>query len=372
MPAELDRRTFLRGGISLAALAVGGSTLLAACSSSTSASAAGGGATAGASGTPSFGALTVRLDWIKHVEFAGEFVADSAGYFKDEGFSSVNLVAGGPSATPAETDLVQGKAMVGLSTPPITAAAVAQGAPLKIIGAIYQKNPYCIVSMNSDPVPNPQAMIGKKIGVQAANVSAWTAFLTANGIDPSSLTTVPVQSDPLVLTTGSIDGWFGYVTNEPIELTQKGYAVNSFLLADYKYPLVAQTFVVTQDFLNANRELLKAFLRAEMRGWKDNLASPTKGATLAVKTYGTDLGLDLAEQVLESYAGNKLVLTPDTAANGLFTMTPALIDGNIATITNSGVKVTASQLFDMSLINEIYQEDATLITSGIPSALPTA
>src|SRR6202012_1115260 len=119
------------------------------------------------------------------------------------------------SATPAETDVVQGKALAGLSTPPITSAAVAAGAPLKIIGAAWQKNPYCIVYLRSKPIPNPKAMIGKRIGVQAANTSAWHAFLTANSISPSQLTTVPVQSDPTELTSGTVDGWYGFITAGP-------------------------------------------------------------------------------------------------------------------------------------------------------------
>ncbi|MCU1358781.1 MAG: hypothetical protein JWN99_70, partial [Ilumatobacteraceae bacterium] len=238
MSKMVDRRTLLSRGAGLGALAFSG-LLLNACSSDsnsssnakTSAAPAGGSAsaTSAAAGSGSasvapgaLGALKFRLDWIKHVEFAGEFIADDSGYFIDEGFSSVDLIAGGPTATPAETDLVQGKAFIGLSSPSITAAAVEQGAPLKVIGATYQKNPYCILSLDKNPLPTPQSLLGKKIGVQAANMAPWMAFLKANKIDSKSLTTVPVQYDPLVLTTGSIDGWFGFSTNEPIELKEKG------------------------------------------------------------------------------------------------------------------------------------------------------
>ena len=52
--------------------------------------------------------------------------------------------------------------------------------------------------------------------------------------------------------------------------------------------------------------MVKAFLKAEIKGWKDNLADPALGATLAVNTYGKGLGLTIAEQTLESKSQNEL------------------------------------------------------------------
>jgi ABC-type nitrate/sulfonate/bicarbonate transport system substrate-binding protein len=353
------------------ALLLGGGGALAACSSSASSSSTATAAGATGAAAKNFGPLNFRLDWIKYVEFAGEFIADTNGYYKAEGFSSVNLIAGGASAVPAETDVVQGKALAGLSTPPLTGAAVAAGAPLKIIGAAWQKNPYCIVSMASKPIPNPQAMIGKRIGVQAANISAWHAFLAANNLSQSQLTTVPVQSDPTELTTGTVDGWYGFITDEPIELEQKGYKVATFLLADYHYPLVAQSILTTTDTIQSNPDALKALLRAEIQGWKGALNSPTLGAKLSVNVYGTNLGLDYDTQLLSAYAENQLVVSADTKKNGIFTMTPELIAANIDTLNGAGIKLTADQLFDMSLVNEVYQEDPAMISSDIPAVLPT-
>src|ERR1043165_7425360 len=100
----------------------------------------------------SFGAGSLRLSWVKNVEFAGSYVADTNGYYTAEGFSSFELIGGGPTATPAETDLVSGKALVGLSVPDRVAAAVLKGAELKIIGAQFQKNPFAILSMADNPI----------------------------------------------------------------------------------------------------------------------------------------------------------------------------------------------------------------------------
>jgi ABC-type nitrate/sulfonate/bicarbonate transport system substrate-binding protein len=396
--SPLNRRTFIVRGFQLSGLAIGGGTFLEACSSSSKSGSAASSVSAAASPTAAasastatsaaassaassavasapassaaassaaavadLGTLDFRLSWIKNVEFAGEYIADSKGYYKAEGFSSVNLQGGGPTATPIETDLVQNKTFCGISSPDITGAAVVQGAPLKIVAAQYQKNPFAIMSLAKNPIKTPQDMIGKKIGVQATNESVWDAFLKANNLDPSKITKVPVQFDPTPITTGTVDGWFSFITNEPITIAGKGFPVTTFLLADYNYPLVSEVYVVRTADITANRAKIKAMLLAEIKGWKDNIANPAEGAMLAVNTYGKGLGLTVAEQTLESAAEGKLIVSDDTAKNGLFTITPELLAANIKTLGIAGVNVTADQLFDLSIIDEIYKDDPSLI-----------
>jgi ABC-type nitrate/sulfonate/bicarbonate transport system substrate-binding protein len=350
----IDRRRLLIRGLQAGGLAALGGPLLAACGS-------GSPAAPGTASAKSLGQLNYRLSWIKNVEYAGSYIADTKGYYKNEGFSSVNLISGGPSATPMEADVATGKAIVAVSSPDITGAAISKGAPLKIIGAQYQKNPFAIMSMASRPINTPQDMYGKKIGVQVANTSVWNTFLKAAKLSPSKIHMVPVQFDPLPLTQGTVDGWFSFITNEPNELRSKGFKVTTFLLADYGYPLVSETYFAQTDTISSHPDILKAFLLAEIRGWKDNLAKPALGAQLTADVYGKGLGLSVSEQTLESQTENELILTPDTKKNGLFTITPALVEENIATLRTGGLSMSANRLFDLSIIDEIYKEHPNLI-----------
>src|SRR6201996_1528786 len=360
--ASLGRRRLLTAG-GIAAVAA---PVLAACSSSSSSSssaASSGSASASASSSAvaDLGALSYRLSWIKNVEFAGSYIADTRGYYKAQGFSSVNLIAGGASATPMEADVATGKALFGVSSPDITGAAIVKGAPLKIIGAQYQKNPFAIMSMAKTPIKTAKDMYGKKIGVQVANTSVWNAFLKAAGLDASKIKVVPVQFDPTPLTQGTVDGWFSFITNEPNELRSKGFDVTTFLLADQGYPLVSETYFTTTATLSSKPDVVKAFLTAEIKGWKDNLANPELGAMLAATVYGKGLGLTTAEQTLESKSQNTLLLDADTTKNGLFTVTPALIEANLKTLAIGGINLTQDKLFDLSVLEGIYKDDPSLI-----------
>jgi ABC-type nitrate/sulfonate/bicarbonate transport system substrate-binding protein len=357
----MDRRKFLGTGVKSAAglglLAVGGSSLLAACGSDSSSSASEG--TSGASGSGDFGKLVYQLSWIKNAEFAGTYIADQDGYFTEAGFSSVELLAGGPNVQ-QDSVVASGSAFVGISAPDITGPAILEGAPLIIVGSQFQKNPFAVMSMADNPINTPQDMIGKRIGVQAVNEPVWNSFLTANDIDPGDINTIPVQFDPLPLTTGEADGWFSFFTNEPNLLRVEGYDVVTFLLSDFNYPMVAQSYIVTKDTLENEREKLKAFLIADTKGWRASIADPARGAELAATVYGADLGLDAEEQTLESKDQNTLIWTPDTQANGIFTVTPELRSQVIDTLAIGGTEITEEQLFDMSLIEEIYEENPDL------------
>ena len=351
----IARRSVLRGGLAAGGLAMLG-PVLAACSSS-----GGSGDPSGGSMPTSFGAVSLRLPWIKNVQFAGSYLADTKGYYTAEGFSGVELIPGGPTATPQDADVATGKAMFGISSPDLTGAAIVQGAPIVIIGAQYQKNPFCILSMATTPITTPEDLYGKKIGVQATNESVWTAFTKAARIDTSTITRVPVQSDPIGLTRGEVDGWLSFVTNEPNDLGLRGFKVATMLLADHGYPLVSGTYLTTTELVKSKPDLVKAFLRAEIKGWTDNLADPARGAALAATHYGKGLGLTTAQQTLESRAENEFVLDNDTRADGLFTVTDQLVEETLATLGRGGLQLRTGELFDLSLLEELYTEDPSLL-----------
>ena len=338
---------------------------LAACASDSSASdsddeptAAG---TTSATDDASYGEITVQLSWIKNEEFAGEFFADSQGYYADAGFETVNLVPG-PSTGVAE--LVSGQVDVALSDAVSIGAGVGnEGAPLKIIGATYQKNPFTVLSLaDGGNIVTPEDMVGKRIGVQDSNTSLFMALLAANGLTDEDVEIVPVQYDPAPLVAGEVDGFIAYLTNESLILEHEGYDTVNLPFADNGLPFVAETFTVTDESIENDREMLKAFLMAEVLGWTDAVNDPAEGSRLAVEVYGVDLGLNPEVSALGSTTqSEELVVSDETVANGLFTISEALQSETIASLEGAGISVTAEQLFDMSLLAEVYEEYPELI-----------
>ena len=359
----MDRRTFLRSSaFGAAGIAVlGGGGLRAACGKDDDKKASSA-TTTKSSKKKDLGGLDFQLSWIKNVEFAPEYLADSNGYYLAEGFSSVNLMGGGPNVQ-QDSIVGSGKAFIGISATDIAAPSILSGNPIIAVGAQYQKNPFCIMSLADTPINKPEDLIGKNIGVQNVNLPIWQAFLKANHIDEKDVKVSPVQFDPQPLVQKTVDGWMSFITNEPNTLKVKGVDTATMLLNDHGYPLATQIYIVRKESLQKDRDKIKAVLRADAKGWHESFKNPGAAPHLVVTKYGQDLKLDEAEQTLESRSQNQLVLTDDTKANGLFTITDKLVDESIATLNLAGVKMTKEKMFDLSIINEVYEEDPDLKTS---------
>lgn len=354
-------RPQLRRLLRSAALVTAAGLVLTACGSDTGSSSAASAAPSGGA-TADLGDITVQLSWIKNAEFAGEFFADSTGYYDEVGFGEVTLNAG-PGAT--ESIVLSGGADFGLTNAVTVGQVVAEEeAPLKIVGTTFQKNPFTILSLaDGGDIATPADLVGKRIGVQAGgNETLFDALLTANDIDPADVEKVPVEYDPSPLVNGDVDGFLAYITNESITVESEGNEVTNLLFADNGLPFVAESVIATDQTIAERPEVVKAFLEAEIRGWQDAVADPEEGARLAVEEYGVDLDLDLEKEVAQATTQNELlVVSEETEANGLFTISDELVQQNIDTLATAGIEVTAEQLFDLSLLAELLEEKPELV-----------
>ncbi|GAA1299841.1 hypothetical protein Psi02_77160 [Planotetraspora silvatica] len=339
MPASLSRRAFLSGVGGVSLLAAG--TALSACSSSTTS----------ASGPAK---ANFQLGWVANVENMGLFMADHAGYFRNEGLD-VTLTPGGPSVV-VEPLVVSGKALVGLDSVDTIAKARNEGAALKIVAATMQTNPTAIMSLASAPVRTLKDLVGKRLGVQQSGVEIVNTVFKANGIDPASVTIVPMQFDPSPLVAGDCDAFMSLLVNQPIQLDLQGVKTTTFTLAEYGYNVWADVLLVREQTLadKDKRELIVKIVRASVRGWQDALSDTDAAAKIVVEKYGKSLNLDLKAQQKTAAAFRSVIEAGDATSNGLLTMSDQGIAANIATLNSIGIKATAGELFDTSVLSDVY------------------
>ncbi|MDT0268775.1 ABC transporter substrate-binding protein [Streptomyces sp. DSM 44915] len=352
-PPFPGRRRFLTGGLALGGLALAAGPLAGCAPGEPDAA-----PDAEAGGSAGFGLASQRLAWVKNTQFAGSFLADHHGYYTEEGFSGADLVAGGPTAPPIESDVLD-RTFAGVSQIAGVGAAINEGAPLKIIGAVYQRNASCVMSLSERPVREPTDLYGKTVGCSSSSAPLWRLFLTALGLDQSRITTVPVQGDPIGMTEGEIDAYFGYTNNQPIELRARGFEIDELLLADAGFPLVGQTYITTQENLDQHRDKVKGFLRAEIRGWLDVLADPELATRVTVEDYGRTLGLDPETTLTACRVGNELILDGDPGQH-ILALSEETVAANIEAANAGGLAITAEELFDLDPIREVFAEDPGL------------
>jgi ABC-type nitrate/sulfonate/bicarbonate transport system substrate-binding protein len=349
--SNLDRRQFLGRGAALGAFAVAGPALFAACGDDGESS--GGGSAA-------LGTAAVQFSWIKNVEFAGSYLAETNGYYTKVGFDKVDLLSGGPNVA-TEPVVNGGQALIGYTFTEPLAAAIKEGAKFKIIAAMFQKNPFGILSVEAKPIRTPADLVGKKVGVQAVNEPIWDALLKINKLDASKITKVPVQFDPTPLVKGEVDGWFAFVINEPITVKEQGGKPVVMALQDVGFTVFQQLIITTEDAFKNSRAKVKALLTAELMGWQKNLEDPAVGAKLTVDNYGKDLGLNLAHETEENVLQIALQKSETTDKKGLGYMSAEDIDKNISVMGQMGLSSITKSTYTNELLDEIYKDGIDLL-----------
>jgi len=230
-----------------------------------------------AESTPS--ALTqirLPLGYIPNIQFAPLYVAMEKGYYREAGLEIV------PDYS-FETD---GVALVGAGELPFAVVsgeqvllARAQELPVVYVMAWYRDYPVAVVSKKEQGITTPADLKGKRIGLPGlygANYIGLRALL-----DSVSLTEADVTLDSIgfnqveALAADQDQAVVGYIANEPIQLTTQGYDVDVIPVADY-VQLASNGVITNETTLRENPALVRAFVRATLRGITDTIANPDK------------------------------------------------------------------------------------------------
>ena len=295
-------------------------------------------------------AVALQLSWLHSVQFAGSYIADERGFWRDLGLS-VRLDSGGPNA-PVEPPVVAGTALVGISAADYTAAAVAQGAPFRILGVAMQNNPFAIASLPGNPVNEPKDMEGKRIGMPTANMPVLQTLCTLNGVDINRIEIIPTQYDAAPLVAGQVDCLLCWSTDLPVAMYVRGIESVTMLMADFGYVLHSQTYIATDDTIANRRAELVALLKGEVMGWDAYRADLDAATDLTLARF-PDAGLDRPTQIEQARRQVPLMFSDLTDAHGFGWFTEDTVAQNIETLGLLGMPVTAD-LWDRSILEEVH------------------
>ena len=242
-------------------------------------------------------ALNFQLSWRPSVQFGGSYVAEESGFWTDKGLD-VSLLAGGPNA-PVEPSIMAGTSLLGITAADYASAEVAEGATFKIIAVAMQKKPFTIALLPGNPVNAPADLVGKKIGMAVANTPILAALCALNDVDINEIEIVPTQYDPAPLVNDEVDCLLCWLTDLPIAMIMAGVENVTMLLADYGYAVHSQTYIVTEEALENQREEIVAMMAGEIAGWNAYFADTDAAAELTVAKF-PDLGLDQETQKIQA------------------------------------------------------------------------
>jgi NitT/TauT family transport system substrate-binding protein len=200
--------------------------------------------------------------------------------------------------------------------------AVAQGIPLRVVAADFQKEPQVMMSHPGEgldkweDLKNAEQYIVGDEGAQSFLL--WMA--TEYGFDVGKRVPYTFNPAPFIANKKSIQQ--GYVTSEPFAVEKAGgFVPNQFLLADYGYSTYSTTIETMQDTIDKRPEVVKCFVDGSAKGWYNYLYGDNKAANEAIKKDNPDI---TDEQIAFSIAQMKkfgIVDSGDTEKLGIGAMT---------------------------------------------------
>jgi NitT/TauT family transport system substrate-binding protein len=212
------------------------------------------------------------LDFIPLGRHAPWYVALAKDYYKQEGLN-VTIVPAKGTADSIRA-LESGTVDIGFIDIPSLVAAGRGELAIKMVAVNYQQPPYSVFSLNPGAnITRPQDMAGKEFSAGNASLipKIHQAFMKMNNVDPNTLKVVNLEPGSLVaaLATRKIQSIGLFAMSETaIKRAVEGAEVKHMLLADHGLDIYAIGIGVREDYLDANPDVVRGFVRASLRGWR--------------------------------------------------------------------------------------------------------
>ena len=249
--------------------------------------------------------VTFQLGWLKLAQFGGHFVALQNGYFKDQGIDA-QFLAGG-SGINGLTLLESGQVMMADANGSDILTAVSKGVPVQSFGTIYQSTPNALMSLGKEPLTTLKSLQGKTVGLPNGEQQLLTAMLTQAGVNPSSVKIVTVGTDPSVLTSGQVQGYIGYGTEQGLDLQKSGADVKIVYFNELGDPDYGNAYFAKTSTLNGKSDLVARWMKADLKGWKSFVKNPQAAAKLTWNLYHTQTQAVLANEKASAKASVPLI-----------------------------------------------------------------
>ena len=212
--------------------------------------------------------VKLATDWYPQPEHGGFYYAQLKGFYKEEGLD-VEIIPASPNS-PVLPRVLSGRIDFGLSTADAVLFTLNQGLPLVAVGATMEHDPLGIMVHEESDVKSFADLEGKTVSV--ATGSYWMGYLQKRyGLKnikerPLQFSVAPFVHDPNYISQC-------FVTSEPFYVKKAGSSSRTLLLTDSGY-VPYRVFLTTQDFIKQHPDVVKGFVKASIRGWKEFMKDP--------------------------------------------------------------------------------------------------
>jgi NitT/TauT family transport system substrate-binding protein len=344
------------------ALGIAGMSSCGSSSDSTTADTATADTTASAEACTTLTPVKITLQWVTQAQFAGNFAAQDQGFYEDACID-LQIQPGGPDINPVQLLLTGDTDLVGVQFGAVLTARD-EGADVITIGQVFERSAFSLLSFTDKGINAPEDVKGKKVALWGGFVPSFSAMAGKHGlVQDKDFTTVNQGFDVLPLLNDEVDMISAMRYNEYAQALAgaKGREITLFDFGADGTSVMEDTIATTREWVTANPDVVKNYLKATMKGWMYCRDNPDACVQIVLKN-----GSALQEnfQTWQMNEVNKL-MWPST--NGLFALTQGMFDQSAGILFESGViktKAVYSDVVDTSVRDAAAAELASEDLNG--------
>lgn len=231
--------------------------------------------------------LRVKLMWVKNDQYAGELLALHDGLYSARGLD-VRLLQyeqGGPDPYHS---VLSGSADVGISEVfALLRSAIKDDAKIVVFGLKDQISPAGFMSLAEAGIKAPKDFEGRTFGYyNDTDLELLSWYAAKNDVDVKRIATKKLRpNDMRPLNEGRVHFIIAHETNEPVMMKLQGHDTNFISLSGPRGIHFGPAFFCREDFYDAHRKELEAFIQATSEGWRRAIADPGRAADIVLAQY---------------------------------------------------------------------------------------
>lgn len=230
--------------------------------------------------------VVLQLIWLNQFQFAGYYVAKERGFYKDVGIDveikEFNL------NTDISTVIQNKKADFAIGRSSLLIDKI-NGQDVVALGAIFQQSPLMLLVRDDSNINSIDDLKHKRIMLtnDAKDAASIMAMLFSNGVTQKDIQILPHTFNLDDLINKNTDAMASYISNEPIQMADKGLSYKIFNPKDYGFHFYSDILFTSSEFIKKNPKLTKDFYEATIKGWKYAFDNITQTSELIYKHYNT-------------------------------------------------------------------------------------
>ncbi len=215
------------------------------------------------------------------------YVALEKGFYKDEGLN-VTILRGQGSGD-AIKKVAAGAATFGFAdSGSLVLARGNDGVPVKLVSIVYVQPPQALFVLESSDIKTPKDLEGKTLAETAAGAIRllFPAYAKAAGIDESKIKWVAAESSalPSILASKRADAIGQFTVGAPLLAAATApEGVRALAYKDVGLSYYGNGIIATEKTIADDPKLVRAFVRATIKGMKEAFAKPEEAAVIMNK-----------------------------------------------------------------------------------------